>query len=382
VAAALAVDDGAETTIRIGLLMPPLEGEGSEFRAAAEGAAVAVYRFGLSGAKVKLDVALDNGTAGDAEAKLKGLIGRDPAGVIVASAGPHLDAALAQVAQADVAVLLPYDRPSDLADGLWLTGPSETSIDTQLAHALATTGVRKPFVVTGDGEPAPRLDAARLLTLGDPGLLADEIVAALESLAADSVVIAASATSQATLAAAIQGRLGSRQVPIFLTPQALAPAFADTLVAKGSLGGVFVTIGPDSGDHVALNAGSGKYAAAFFTTIRLAAGDPNATNVFADAPFATVAQTADIPSHDAVVALVRAVEKAGSASPGLVKAALASLRLDGTAGLAGANLDFTRPAALTDDQIVTLRASTSDPALRPPPANGTTAPGLFWFAAD
>jgi hypothetical protein len=244
---------------------------------------------------------------------------------------------------------------------------------------MAAEGCAKAFLVTADGVTAGGFEPAVQAEWAPAADLADAIVGALETDAARCIVIAASATHQAELAAAIQGRLGYRQAPIFLTPQALSPAFARTLGAAGSLSGSYFTVGSDSGDARAL-APDGDAAAVFFTALRLAARDQDVTNSYADAAFATVAQTADIPSHDAVVALVRAVEQAGSAEPAAVKAALGSLHLGADDGLAGAALDFTSAFALPDDAVVTLVARTASPGTRPTPTTAAPAPGLWWFA--
>jgi hypothetical protein len=121
--------------------------------------------------------------------------------------------------------------------------------------------------------------------------------------------------------------------------------------------------------------------AAYFTGLRLAANNPGCLNVFGDDNFSAAAQTADIPSHDAVVALVRAVDKAGSTDPAAVKSALTSLYLSGADGLAGPGLNFTSGDALSADDIVTLHASTQDPGLRPLVRDDAGA-RLFWFTTD
>jgi hypothetical protein len=379
VAVALAVPDLAVLgEIVIGLLMPPLAGEGAEYRDAVEGAAVAAYRFGLGQTQVVFQVALDDGTAAGAVKALEDLLARKAAGIVVASSGPHLDAMWQAAAVSDTAVIAPYDRPAGQFPGVWLTGPSQATVNTQLAAALAQAGARRPFAVTAPGVRPVQLDQTVDAAWEDPALLAEQAVSALETGAADSIVVTASAQQQGQLAAAIQGRLGDRQAPLFFSPEALTPVFAQILLQTGSVHGLFATVGPKSGDQMALDGAAGRHTAAFFDALRLAAGNPASLNVFGDAPFSSVAQTADLPSHDAVVALVRAAAAAGSTEAAAVKSALAKSRLDGEDGLAGPPLDFSQAAALAADSVVTLHASASDPGLRPAAADAA-ATSLHWF---
>ena len=97
----------------------------------------------------------------------------------------------------------------------------------------------------------------------------------------------------------------------------------------------------------------------------------------------TCAQTslwADATSHDGVVVLARAIEKADSSDPQAVKTALATLKLGPTDGLVGPELDLRRGNALADSQLASLYASTSDPGMRPLTADGEPPLVLFWFA--
>jgi len=386
-------------TVTIGLLMPPLEGEGSEFRDVAEGAAVAAYRFGLGGLTIRFAVALDNGTSAGAASALRSLLDNaEVAAVIVFSSGPHLDSAWDEAALSEVSVLVPYDRAATGHSSVWLTGPSRDEVDAQLATALAQGAVRSPFVVTSQVSGVTLGQAAQTVTWENPaagadpiptscsGLvsatdcLADRAVQALQVGQADSVVIGAPASAQAQLAVALHNRLGQNQIPIFLSPESLTPTFGWGLTSSGATNGLYTTVGPDNGDYLAMAGSSGRYAATYFDALRLAAGSSSVRNVFGDESFATVAQSADIASHDAVVAVVRAAEAAGSTFAPAVREVLGGLGLDGGDGLAGAALDFRHETALPADGVVTLHASTSNPGLRPPPANPTGAPALFWFA--
>ncbi len=146
-------------------------GEGTEWRDAAEGAQVAAERFALAGEKVTLVPANDKGTSEGAVAAVKSLAGRKVAGIVLATAGRHIDGALQEAAQRDVPVLLPYaGSAANLAtDAGWLTGPSAASADQRLVELLRDRKLTRPLLIDAGGgsvdgsEPgrAPGLPARR-----------------------------------------------------------------------------------------------------------------------------------------------------------------------------------------------------------------------------
>jgi len=197
----------------------------------------------------------------------------------------------------------------------------------------------------------------------------------------DSVVVWGGAETDARVAQALEAALPS--TPIVLSPDATGGAFDVAYGASGLVAPSLYTVGTDTSDPAALAAGgSGDSAAAFFSAVRLAAGSEDATSL-SGGPLSEVADYVDIASHDAVVAIVDAVSKAGSADPDAVGDALAGLRIDGADGLAGPALDFTSSDALADDAVVPLQATAQDPGLRPAVASqgGPKAPRVYWFAA-
>jgi hypothetical protein len=171
------------------------------------------------------------------------------------------------------------------------------------------------------------------------------------------------------------------QVPVLLTPDALSPVFASTLVElDGTLAGGLTTVGPDSADVAAMAPGAeGQALSAYFAALRATAGDPDVEDFFDGEPFSSVSGTADTRSHDAVVALVTAAAEAGSGSPEAVTRALGGLTVTRADGLAGPELDFSAPSALADGSVTALQASTQSPGVRPAPT--APEPQLFWFAA-
>ena len=151
-----------------------------------------------------------------------------------------------------------------------------------------------------------------------------------------------------------------------LTPGATSPVFAGSLQkAGGALSGRLLTVGADTGDAVALRSdASGRGMSAFLAGLRVLASDPQAQNLTGDREFAAVAGSADSRSHDAIVALVRAVSAAGSNDPKLVGTALETLKVGPADGIAGPALDFSRREALTGEPVQ-LNTSVQDLGLRP-----------------
>ena len=368
-------DSMTKQTIRIGLLIAPLQGEGSEYRDIAEGARVGAYRFQMTGAKVEIVVGLDTGTVDGVKDAIAQLTSANVAGIIVASSGAHIRDAISQLEIAQP-MLLPYDSLDAPIPGVWSTGPTSGMVSSGITTALASARVNKPFLVTGTGQADVSVSAAASQPFSAD--VAQDVVDALDAGTVDSLVVNASAMNQAQLVSAVQQALGSRQIPILLTPSALTPTFASGLLASGFPSSTLVSFGTNTSDPAALSSDSaGAHMSAFFTALKLAANDTSCLNVFGDAPFSQSARAADVTSQDAVIALVRAAEKAGSTSPGQVKQALQSMTVLPNDGLSGPALDFTNPSALSAQSVQPLYASSQDPGLRP--QSDTSQPILVWF---
>jgi len=366
--------------IHIGVLVAPKQGEGSEYRDVADGVRVGAYRFTLSGAKISIDVALDPGTADGVRTTLTQLAAKNVSGIIVVSAGAHIREAMAGL-KLDPPVLLPYENPDTPVPGVWGTGPNQSSIQQTITTGLGKTHASHPYVVTGDGQTAPKITAAKTEAYGND--TANNVYAAIQSGLADSLVVAAGALTQARLIAAVQQQLGVRQIPVITTPQALTPIFGTTLLQTTAVSSTLMTVGPNTSDPAALDKGTdGAHAATFYAALRLAAADPNCLNLFGDTPLSQTTQTADMASQDATIALIRAVETAGTTSPATVKQTLQTMTVTQDQGLSGPGLDFTKSSALPDSAVKVLYASSTDPGVRPPMVTTNSAApttGLVWF---
>lgn len=367
----------AKTTI--GVIVTLGDGEGSEWNEAAQGALVAERRLALGGTDVALVTKNDGGTAAGGKAAVESLAKSGVAGIVVASSGSHVSGALTAAAATGIPVVLPY-APAEKDS--WSTAPAAGSISTAMTTALgdadapllvdlgggAPAGLRVAHVLDGDDTA----DTAALATTvaERTGATSNEEDADADADAktvtpdSDAVVVSGSAQRQGAFVAALQAE--NVTVPVVLTPDATSPAFGAALVeAGGSLSGAFRTVGVATDDARALASDAGGRAmSAFLGGVRVLAGDQDAENLTGDQPFSAVAGAADSRSHDAVIALVRAVGSARSVEPADVTDALAALDLDAAAGIAGPALDFTRQQALGTPATV-LAASAQQLGLRP-----------------
>ncbi|WP_375431717.1 ABC transporter substrate-binding protein [uncultured Friedmanniella sp.] len=380
---ALSADLPAPLTIGVVVSLSAPPGEGAEWRDAAEGAEVAVRRFVLGGSQVDLTVLNDKGTAQGATTAVQTLLDRGVAGIVLASTGKHQAAGLAEASARGVPVLLPYaDSAATLPDHSWLTGPDAKTTDARLVQVLAKRGATKPFLVNAGGGSVTGLDpiGTRIFRAGsDPTAIADALRRRLaaQPKAFDSVVVSGPAELQAIMVRALRG--ARLDVPLALTPEALSPTFPATLhEADGSLSDPLLSTGLDEGDSTALQPSArGRSLAAYFSALQLTAADPTTKDFSGERPFTAVAGVADVRSHDAVVALVRAAAAAHSTDPAAVAAALSGLTLGAADGIAGPTLAFGTPVAVADDAVVALGSTDQSPGLRPTTA--ADKPTLYWF---
>jgi ABC-type branched-subunit amino acid transport system substrate-binding protein len=375
--------DGAPSPLDIGVVVSLGTGlgQGTEWQGPAEGAQVAAYRYRLGDVDVTIRPADDKGTEDGARQAVRRLVDEGVAGIVVATGGDHVAAALEEADRSGTPVLLPYDASADeLPAGAWSTGPDRTQVGAALTVALSARDLGRPLLVDAGGGDLPGLAPAVRLRFrpgGDAGRLAQAVAHRARGGAVDSVVVSGPAAMQAQVVTALEG--SADDLPVLLTPEALSPAFSTALEeAGGSPDADLTTVGLDGLDTTTLDPGeAGRRAAGFYGAVRSAASEPDLDDLFDGRPFHDVAGDADARSHDAVVALVTAAARAGSADPEEVRAALAGLTVSAAAGLAGPDLDFRHHAAVAPADVVTLVATTQDPGVAP----AADGPRIHWFAA-
>jgi hypothetical protein len=371
--------------LRVGVIVSSssARGEGAEFAALAAGARVAEFRLDdTDHDRLQLQVVDDRGTSEGALAATRQLVDAGVAGIVYGTAGAHIDAALDVAAAAQTAVLLPYDVRADATgETAWRTGPSEQQVATAVGSLLAGRGQKAPLALTGEGVGgglAALADPTRRVPLAAGDALVGQVSTAADAVtagAADAVLVAASAETTAEAVAALQGKAPT--VPVVLGPAALAPAFSAKLTQLGASGGAttagqFFTVGPAATDD-----STDEGVVRFLTAVRVAAQDGHLAALTGSETFGRAgAATADVRSHDAVLALAAAAAKAKSAKPAAVLAALRDLHLGAEQGLAGPALSFGQGQALGDDGVAVLQATTRGAG------RGVEegAPALSWFA--
>lgn len=380
---------------KLGVVVTLGSGSGAAWKDAAQGAAVAAHRFLLAGTPVTLSTADDRGTAEGARKAVEKLVSENVAGIVVATDGPQVPDALSAAADAGVPVLLPYDAGKIESTGpAWRTGPTQAQLSKALSSALA--GAKRPLLIDAGGGAPDSVDVSASISFepgADPEALATDVarrtgVAEPEKAdgnpgrapvakPADAILLTGSPAQQATVVHALQS--ANVAVPLVLAPGATSPAFAAGLAkAGGTASGRLSTADADATDAVALRPDdAGRAMSGFLAGLRFLAQEPEAMNLTGDVPFADLAHAADSRSHDAVVALVRAVSAAGSNNPANVAQALGTLALGPADGIAGGALDFTRPDAL-DGEATVLHLSDQDLGLRPQGSSGG-AP-VSWFS--
>ena len=170
-------------------------------------------------------------------------------GVVLATSGSHVTAALDAADAAGLPALLPYETDPTVLDGhenrAWLTGPYTEALDAAVSSALSQTGVHAPFVVDAGGALPSTVSATQSYSYSDGAdtkPMTDALTDAAGAGSVDCVVIAGSAHAQATVVRAIEGT--GTALPIILTPQARSSAFPAALVeAGGSLNANMTTVG-------------------------------------------------------------------------------------------------------------------------------------------
>ena len=397
-----AKDVPAGTLIGVVVTLGSQTGEGAQWKDAAQGAAVAERRFDMGGTPVDIATRNDKGSAAGARAAVQELVAEGAAGIIVATDGKHVGGALEAARDAGVPLVLPYlSGELETEAQAWRTAPAPAQVSTALTSILA--GSERTLLIDAGGAPEG-VSVASTLEVG-PGEDAAAVAAKAARLTgtpsaadeadagdgkpvktvkdpADAILLSGSAWQQGLLVQALQA--ADVAVPVVLTPSATSPVFASSLQqAGGTLSGRLLTVGADAGDAVALRSDApGRGMSAFLAGLRMHANDPQARNLTGDREFSAVAGSADSRSHDAMVAMVRAVSAAGSNDPKLVGAALGTLSVGPADGIAGPALDFSNREALTGEPV-RLNASEQDLGLRPAPEGGKDAAGTaVWFAGN
>lgn len=388
--------DGA----RIGVVVSQF-GEGADLSPFVNGTAVAQFRLnGLSATtrNLQLLVEADNGSSEGAVAAVRKLDAARVAGIVYASIGEHVGAGLSEAQRLGIAVVRPYawdHGPSTPGSTTWATGPNESTVRTAISDYVSAQGWDPVVFVVGShltgalpaellGSNAVELDEnnidAQIRAFFNP-TAADT---AVDGGSIDSIVVWGPPKTAARVVGAIQREVRDTVPPIILPPSSQSPTFARTLVGevRGSLESTFLLVGSstDSDDTPGVTA--------FLAAVRAAAADSNLKDAAQQVRVfgREGAVTADHASHDAVLLLAAAIDRANSTVKAKVLRALRELDVSKVQGLAGSSmLDMrnragalkARPAMLKADPVVSdARASVVEGEVTPP-----EQVVLSWFRA-
>lgn len=383
----------ADTRIGVVLTFGSGSASGAQWNQAAQGAVVARERLEDGGTPVELVTEGDGGTAEGARDAVAALAADGVSGIVIATEGGPATAAARAAADAGLPSILPYAPAPDGVEGAWSTAPAAE--ETAAAVESLLEGRENVLLVSSRGESGLQLDTAQSLPFAagdDADALAADVAfrsgvpgapdpdgsgqPPAPADAVDAVVLDAAPAEQAALVTAMQSL--NVQVPLVLTPDAVSPAFATALAERGgTASGQLATVGGRWGDAIALQQDPpGRAMSAFLTALRLAASDDSVANLTDDAPFRTMAEAADVRSHDAVVAFALASAAAGSAEPADVSTVLSTVVLAPGNGGAGPELDFASPQAF-DQPLSPAYAAQQDLGLRP---SDGSAGALLWIS--
>lgn len=366
----------------IGIVVTYGDSEGSEWRDSANGALVAAKRFELGGTSIAIETRDDRGTVDGARAAVEDLKKSNVSGIVLASSGSHVSGALDEAQKSGIPVVLPYySGPLAQYSDVYRTSASNKDVASALNKIVQPA--TNPLLLNAGGQTLEGLTAGQVRDVGaseDLGAVARSVHSLASSdrdFPIDSVVINGTAQRQAQLVAALQkAKIG---IPIALSPQATSPVFAQSLLAENaSLSSELTSVGSQSFDDAALSSGaSGQAMNSYLSVLQQMAADEDSLSLAGDRPFGEVAPVADSRAHDAVVAMVRAIEDARSTQPQKVAKNLHGLSLGIDDGLTQGTLEFSSEEAFAG-QPKELRLANQDLGLRS--MNATDGSAKQWFA--
>ncbi len=366
----------------IGIVVTYGDAEGSEWKDAANGALVAAKRFELGGTNIAVETRDDRGTVDGARAAVEDLKKSNVSGIVIASSGDHVSGALDEAQKSGLPVILPYyNGPLAQYSDMYRTGASNKDVASTLNKIVQPA--TNPILLNAGGEPLEGLTAGVVREVGASEDLST-VAKSIQSLAStdrefpiDAVVVNGTAQRQAQLVAQLQkAKIG---LPIALTPQATSPVFAKTMIAENaSLSNELASAGSQSFDDAALSKGaSGQAMNSYLTVVQQMATDEDTLSLAGDRPFGEVAPLADSRAHDAVVAMVRAIDDARNTQPQKVAKNLHGLSLGVDDGLTQDALKFDSEEAFAG-QTKELRLTNQDLGLRS--MNTKDGSANQWFA--
>lgn len=351
--------------------------EGSQWNQAASGAQVASERFARGGADIKLVTEDDKGTDDGAKQAVQALAEKNVSGIIVATSGPHVQAAIDAASTLKIPVILPY---SQAVGDSWSLQPSSSAVTDKVRSATSKTSRvirldQQGFV----GIDTPAENTITVTAETDTNQLAQNLAKQTKDAAKSyAIVINADAYLQGRLMHSIQSNAVNAQV--YLSFEATSPAFSQALMKDQQVSTIDAqSPGIATGDSVALRPdGQGRSMSAYLQTVKILSDSDQGTNALGDQKFKDVAGAADSRAHDAFVALVRAMEKADSQDSQKVHDAMSTMTLSASDGITGPAYNFAQQQVPQESSTTMLSATIGDIEMRGSATD--TTPIVVWFA--
>lgn len=378
--------DGADNEMSIGLIYSRTDdpNQGNGWYSALSGAQVAAYRLTQGGLHTKIVAVNDYGTEDGARAAVATLSNEKVSGIIVGTSGTHCSALSKAAAESTIPFVFLYENVS--GNNSYSFAPSPEESLKLLEDDMNAAGLSHPLVLSDD---------ARHVIKGANSLVWDSfhttmptdkttqdnitkrVIDQISGETYDSFVISGNPVFQAYAVSSLQQ--AGLSFPIFLTPQARNPLFAQTLNTTGTLYGDMRTVGFSDADTLSTSSDTqGSSSAAFLSALRALGRDTSAMSIDNAQPLSAVSTWADTLSHDAVLSFGYACGKAqGSCEAGKISQALTNLSLSQNEGIISPSFDFSTPQPFESDSLVLLNATNQDIGMRE-----TQTPRLYWYSED
>lgn len=387
--------------------------EGTQWNQGAQGARVAQQRLALGGTDVELVTLNDQGSPEGAKKAIAALADEGVSGIIVATSGPQVQDALEAVKESGIPTILAYTEIPTKVDHARSLYPMGSEFDDVLEEAIGSYD--NALLIDAGEQISEKIDVGDVLsfTAGEDLLsLADQVAqvtgsdvstngayfggdketgdkettdteepanteAAPANASHDAVLISGPPALQAKIVHALQTK--NVGVPIVLTPSATSAGFATALFeAGGTVAPNLITVGTADGESIALQKNEhGQSMSAFFAALRAFSADQEVLNLTEDDSFGNAAPYADPVSHDAVLAMVKAVSEAKNTDPAQVATAFTLLDLKPRDGIAGRALDFSAGPYPSTNEFQVLHATSQNLGLRGQVEDGSQS--LVWF---
>lgn len=329
--------DGVPGPVDVGIVVSYTEdpNQGAGWDMAGEGANIAAWRLGLGGVDVRLHLVSDKGSEQGARDAMDELKSKGVAGVVALTSGSHTSALAEQASVNGLPIIFPYEPqdPKALADGAWFFTPEPDDLAVVMDRAAQDSGCLTAIAAHEAGrEPLTRSSITTAVQVGKENEAALEVARLAMERGAECVVAETNPETLARLILALRGQ--DVELPVIASWEALNPAFIRALDDEATAVGGLTAPGFASPITLTMSSGgSGARAGAFIQARDVMSRDETATSLDGTKSFGEAAFFADAPSHDALLALVRAAGIARSTDPADVSEALTGLELDDQAGL-------------------------------------------------